>query len=216
MEPPNNGQIGDEHFVHCLEVVPSSEVEMYGQYIGRGQTGCYGYCKQLEIDVGTTTPSVINTTGPVATSATMPKIVIQDTTKPFTLTNTHPVVTTTNIQASNKPIKLTTTCQAIETATSTIPVKLIFIRPIETATTKNLIQEPTKSVKLTLTRPVETSGTTTKKPIKPTTTPPVETTKNLIEEPTKPVDPNKQPIPQGIIIPFVCDGKTFVIVTKPQ
>ena len=27
-----NGHVGDEHFVHCLEVVPSSEVEMYGQY----------------------------------------------------------------------------------------------------------------------------------------------------------------------------------------
>ena len=36
MEPPNNGQVGDEHFVHCSEVAPSSEVEMYGQYIGRG------------------------------------------------------------------------------------------------------------------------------------------------------------------------------------
>ena len=31
VEPPNNGHVGDEHFVHCLEVVPSSEVEMYGQ-----------------------------------------------------------------------------------------------------------------------------------------------------------------------------------------
>ena len=28
MEPLNNGQFGDEHFVHCSEVVPSSEVEM--------------------------------------------------------------------------------------------------------------------------------------------------------------------------------------------
>ena len=36
VEPPNNGQTGDEHFVHCSEVVPSSEVEMYGQYRGRG------------------------------------------------------------------------------------------------------------------------------------------------------------------------------------
>ena len=26
MEPPNNGHGGDEHFVHCSEVVPSSEV----------------------------------------------------------------------------------------------------------------------------------------------------------------------------------------------
>ena len=31
VEPPNNGHVGDEHFVHCSEVVPSSEVEMYGQ-----------------------------------------------------------------------------------------------------------------------------------------------------------------------------------------
>ena len=31
VEPPNNGHIGDKHFVHCSEVVPSSEVEMYGQ-----------------------------------------------------------------------------------------------------------------------------------------------------------------------------------------
>ena len=36
VEPPNNGHIGDGHFVHCSEVVPSSEVEMYGQYIDRG------------------------------------------------------------------------------------------------------------------------------------------------------------------------------------
>ena len=32
VEPLNNGHVGDEHFVHCSEVVPSSEVEMYGQY----------------------------------------------------------------------------------------------------------------------------------------------------------------------------------------
>ena len=36
VEPPNNGHVGDEHSVHWSEVVPSSEVEMYGQYIGRG------------------------------------------------------------------------------------------------------------------------------------------------------------------------------------
>ena len=36
VEPPNNGHVGDEHFVHWSEVVPFSEVEMYGQYIGRG------------------------------------------------------------------------------------------------------------------------------------------------------------------------------------
>ena len=28
VEPPNNGHIGDNHFVNCSEVVPSSEVEM--------------------------------------------------------------------------------------------------------------------------------------------------------------------------------------------
>ena len=32
VEPPINGHVGDEHFVHCSEVVPSLEVEMYGQY----------------------------------------------------------------------------------------------------------------------------------------------------------------------------------------
>ena len=31
MEPLNNGHGGDEHFVYCSEVVPSSGVEMYGQ-----------------------------------------------------------------------------------------------------------------------------------------------------------------------------------------
>ena len=31
MEPPHNGQVWDEHFVHCSEVVPSLEVEIYGQ-----------------------------------------------------------------------------------------------------------------------------------------------------------------------------------------
>ena len=36
VEPSNKGQVWDECFVHCSEVVPSSEVEMYGQYIGRG------------------------------------------------------------------------------------------------------------------------------------------------------------------------------------
>ena len=29
VEPPNNGHVGDKHFVHCSEIVPSSEVEMY-------------------------------------------------------------------------------------------------------------------------------------------------------------------------------------------
>ena len=28
-DPPKNGQVGDEYFIHCSEVVPSSEVEMY-------------------------------------------------------------------------------------------------------------------------------------------------------------------------------------------
>ena len=51
--------------------------------------GCYGYCKQLETDVATTTPSVIYTTRPIATSATMPKIVIQDPTNLFTLSYQH-------------------------------------------------------------------------------------------------------------------------------
>ena len=31
-----HSHVGDECFVHCSEVVPSSDVEMYGQYIGRG------------------------------------------------------------------------------------------------------------------------------------------------------------------------------------
>ena len=37
VEPLNNR---DECFVHCREVVPSLEVEMYGQYIGRKRTAC--------------------------------------------------------------------------------------------------------------------------------------------------------------------------------
>ena len=37
VEPLNNGHVGDEHFVHCLEVVPSSEVEMYGQLMEGGK-----------------------------------------------------------------------------------------------------------------------------------------------------------------------------------
>ena len=40
VEPPNDGHIGDKHFVHCSVVVPCSEVEMYGQYIGRGRGVC--------------------------------------------------------------------------------------------------------------------------------------------------------------------------------
>ena len=37
VEPPNNGQVVDEHFVHCSEDVPSSEVEIYRQYAGGEQ-----------------------------------------------------------------------------------------------------------------------------------------------------------------------------------
>ena len=37
VESLNNGHIGDEHFVHCSEVVPSSEVEMYGQLMEGGK-----------------------------------------------------------------------------------------------------------------------------------------------------------------------------------
>ena len=40
MEPLNNGHGGDEHFVHCSEVVPSLEVEMYGQLMAGGQAVC--------------------------------------------------------------------------------------------------------------------------------------------------------------------------------
>ena len=39
LNTPNNGHVGDEHVVHCSEVVPSSEVEMYGNVCtGRGRT----------------------------------------------------------------------------------------------------------------------------------------------------------------------------------
>ena len=37
MEPLNNGQVEDEHFVHCSEVV-LQEVEMYRDTIGRLST----------------------------------------------------------------------------------------------------------------------------------------------------------------------------------
>ena len=40
---PNNGQGGDEHFVHCSEVVPSSEVEMYGQLMAGGKQSIGGF-----------------------------------------------------------------------------------------------------------------------------------------------------------------------------
>ena len=39
---PNIGHIGDEHFVHCSEVVPSSEAEMYGA----GGKQCV-YCRDV-------------------------------------------------------------------------------------------------------------------------------------------------------------------------
>ena len=45
VEPLNNGHVGDEHFVHCSEVVPSLEVEMYGQYIGRGKQ--FVHCREV-------------------------------------------------------------------------------------------------------------------------------------------------------------------------
>ena len=35
--PLNKGNLGDGRFIHCSEVVPSSEVEMI---IGRGRTVC--------------------------------------------------------------------------------------------------------------------------------------------------------------------------------
>ena len=45
MEPPNNGHGGDEHFVHCSEVVPSSEVEMYGQLMAGGKQ--FVHCREV-------------------------------------------------------------------------------------------------------------------------------------------------------------------------
>ena len=45
MEPPNNGHVGDEHFVHCSEVVPSSEVEMYGQLMAGGKQ--FVHCREV-------------------------------------------------------------------------------------------------------------------------------------------------------------------------
>ena len=36
VEPPNNGQVGDENLSIVQRLSPSSEVEMYGQYIGMG------------------------------------------------------------------------------------------------------------------------------------------------------------------------------------
>ena len=45
VEPLNNGHVGDEHFVHCSEVVPSSEVEMYGQLMGGGKQ--FVHCREV-------------------------------------------------------------------------------------------------------------------------------------------------------------------------
>ena len=39
VEPPNNGHIGDEHFVHC------SEVEMYGQLMEGGKQ--FVHCREV-------------------------------------------------------------------------------------------------------------------------------------------------------------------------
>ena len=43
--PLNNGHVGDEHFVHCSEVVPSSEVEMYGQLMAGGKQ--FVHCREV-------------------------------------------------------------------------------------------------------------------------------------------------------------------------
>ena len=45
VEPLNNGHGGDEHFVHCSEVVPSSEVEMYGQLMEGGKQ--FVHCREV-------------------------------------------------------------------------------------------------------------------------------------------------------------------------
>ena len=42
VEPPNNGHGGDKHFVHCLEVVPSSEVWTVN---GRGKQ--FVHCREV-------------------------------------------------------------------------------------------------------------------------------------------------------------------------
>ena len=44
VEPLNNGHGGDEHFVHCSEVVPSSEV-MYGQLMAGGKQ--FAHCREV-------------------------------------------------------------------------------------------------------------------------------------------------------------------------
>ena len=45
VEPLNNGHGGDEHFVHCSEVVPLSEVEMYGQLMEGGKQ--FVHCREV-------------------------------------------------------------------------------------------------------------------------------------------------------------------------
>ena len=45
VEPLNNGHVGDEHFVHCSEDVPSSEVEMYGQLMEGGKQ--FVHCREV-------------------------------------------------------------------------------------------------------------------------------------------------------------------------
>ena len=45
VEPLNNGHGGDEHFVHCSVVVPSSEVEMYGQLMAGGKQ--FVHCREV-------------------------------------------------------------------------------------------------------------------------------------------------------------------------
>ena len=45
VEPLNNGHGGDEHFVHCSEAVPSSEVEMYGQLRAGGKQ--FVHCREV-------------------------------------------------------------------------------------------------------------------------------------------------------------------------
>ena len=45
MEPPNIGHDGDEHFVHCSEVVPLLEVEMYGQLMEGGKQ--FVHCREV-------------------------------------------------------------------------------------------------------------------------------------------------------------------------
>ena len=45
VEHLNNGHGGDKYFVHCLEVVPLSEVEMYGQLMAGGKQ--FVHCREI-------------------------------------------------------------------------------------------------------------------------------------------------------------------------